>query len=237
MLESMITQPGADPRRGIRRSDRDLRGGGRHHAVGGIRRRPISGGGGRHHEPHCRGSRKRSGSIAPSSMPSAPSPRRPAPTRSPRRQRQIAETLELAAIICWTSLGFDRVARCARAAHIADRGDLAAALDRRGGSRWSGACTASWQRTPTISMTWWNARAASPARTVSPSRPARDHRRRRAARHAGRDQHAAGCVRGRGGCERVGRARPCEHTHARAGRTRAPAYDRCLRCPGRRPCR
>jgi pyruvate kinase len=80
---------------------------------------------------------------------------------------QIAETLELAAIISWTSSGSTalRVARERphRRSWRSRRGSPPA-----GGSRWSGGCTASWQRTPMISMTWWNARAASPARTGSP---------------------------------------------------------------------
>ena len=46
MLESMITLADADPRRGQRRRDRDLRRRRRGHAVGGKRRRRISGRGG-----------------------------------------------------------------------------------------------------------------------------------------------------------------------------------------------
>ncbi len=43
MLESMIGEPSADPRRGLRRRHRDLRRRRRGDAVGGIRRRPVSG--------------------------------------------------------------------------------------------------------------------------------------------------------------------------------------------------
>ena len=47
MLESMIAQPGADPRRGVGRRDRGLRGRRRRHALGRERLRPVSGRGGR----------------------------------------------------------------------------------------------------------------------------------------------------------------------------------------------
>ena len=42
--------------------------------------------------------------------------------------RQVAETLDLSAIVCWTSLGLDRPAGLARAAEAADRRHFA---DRR----------------------------------------------------------------------------------------------------------
>ena len=44
--------------------------------------------------------------------------------------RQIAETLDLSAIVCWTFSGVDGAARCTRAADHADRRDLAQPLDR-----------------------------------------------------------------------------------------------------------
>jgi pyruvate kinase len=110
MLESMI-QPGADARRSLRRRHRDLRRRRRHHAVGGIgagqypveavatmnriaeeveRDRPICR---RSRAAHrARGDRRR---------------------RHRRAARQVAETLDLSAIVCWTSSGSTgmRVAR------------------------------------------------------------------------------------------------------------------------------
>ena len=59
MLESMITAPGADPRRGVGRRDRGLRGRRRRHALGRERLRPVPGRGGPDDEPHRRGGRAR----------------------------------------------------------------------------------------------------------------------------------------------------------------------------------
>ena len=148
---------------------------------------------------------------------------------------QIAETLDLAAIISWTSSGSTALRVARERPHIADRGDLAAALHRPAALAGLGRALHRGRGRPRSRR---HGGARLPPRLQGRLRqagPARHHRRRRAARHAGRDQHAACCVRGGGGCERVGRAGRA--AHARACRTRAPAYDRCLRCLVRRSCR
>ena len=85
--------------------------------------------------------------------------------------RQIAETLDLSAIVCWTSLRLDRPARRARAAAAADRRDLAERRRPAGSCRSPGASTASSPRTRAIRTTWWSAPAGSPSGKASP-RPA-----------------------------------------------------------------
>ena len=77
--------------------------------------------------------------------------------------RQIAETLDLAAIVCWTFSGSTALARRARAAAAADRRDLAESSPRGGNSRSSGACIASSPRTRATTTTWSTAPAASPS--------------------------------------------------------------------------
>ena len=106
-------EPGADARRSLRRRDRDLRGRRRRDAVGRIRRRPISGRGGRHDEPHRRGGGERSDSTAASSHAQRTEPEATGADAIAAAARQIAETLDLAAIVCWTSSGSTalRVAR------------------------------------------------------------------------------------------------------------------------------
>ena len=86
--------------------------------------------------------------------------------------RQIAETLDLSAIVCWTFSGSTALARRARAAAGADRRAVAESLRPGASSRWPGASTASSPRTPATSTTWWSAPAGSPSRTASP-RPGR----------------------------------------------------------------
>ena len=106
-------EPGADARRGLRRRHRDLRRRRCRDAVGGIRRRPISGRGGRHHEPHRRGGRERSALSHHHPRAAHRARSRPAPTPSAAAARQIADTLDLQPIICWTFSGSTalRVAR------------------------------------------------------------------------------------------------------------------------------
>ena len=77
--------------------------------------------------------------------------------------RQIAETLDLSAIVCWTSLGRDRAARRARAAEAADHRDLAERRDRAASCRSSGASIAWSRRTRATRRTWSTAPAASPS--------------------------------------------------------------------------
>ena len=85
--------------------------------------------------------------------------------------RQIAETLDLAAIVCWTLSGSTALARRARTAEAADRRDLAERRRPAGGCRWCGACIASSPRTRTTRTTWSSAPAASRSAKASP-RPA-----------------------------------------------------------------
>ena len=105
-------QPGADACGSLRRRDRDLRGRRRHHAVGGIRCRAIPGRSNRDHGPHRAGNGIRSDLSHHLRRPArrAGSHRR---RRHCRRDASIAETLDLSAIICWTSSGSTafRVAR------------------------------------------------------------------------------------------------------------------------------
>ena len=83
MLESMIAIAGADPRRGLGRRHRRLRGRRRGDALGRERLGPVSDRGGRDHEPHRRGGRERCRSTGRSSPRSATRRRRRAPTPSP----------------------------------------------------------------------------------------------------------------------------------------------------------
>ena len=106
-------EPGADARRSLRRRDRDVRGRRRHHAVGGIRRRPISGRSGRDHGPHRRRRWKAIRPIARIIQAQRAEPEATGADAIAAAARQIAETLDLSAIICWTSSGSTafRVAR------------------------------------------------------------------------------------------------------------------------------
>ena len=162
--------------------------------------RAIPGGGGRHHEPHRRGGRTRPDLSHHHSSPA----HRPGGNRCRRHRRGRASDRGDARAFrhhLLDELGLDCAARCARAAEIADRGDLPQAFDRaasvadlgralhRGGGR-------------TRSRRHGGTRM--PARLqgrIHQSRPARHHRRRRAAGNARRHQHAADRVRGaeRGG--------------------------------------
>ena len=112
--------------------------------------------------------------------------------------RQIAETLDLSAIVCWTFSGSTGLARRARAAAGADRGDLA---QRRHRPQAFGGLGHPLHRDRGRARPGRHGGARLPARLqgrLRQGRPPRHHRRRRAARHAGRDQHAADRVRRRG---------------------------------------
>ena len=169
MLELMISMPGADARRSLRRRHRHLRRRRRGDAVGGIGGRQISGGGGRDHEPHRRGGRKRTRSTAASSRPSAPSRRRPAPTPSPTPRAKSPRRS-----ISPPSCAGPRPARprCAwRASGRSRRSSPSRPTSRpAGGCRWCGACIAWSPRTRTTRTTWSTAPAASPSAKASPSR-------------------------------------------------------------------
>ncbi len=112
--------------------------------------------------------------------------------------RQIAETLDLAAIACWTFSGSTGAARRARAAALADRGDLA---QRGGGAQIVGRLGRALRRCRGRARPRRHGGPRLPARLprrVRKGRSAHHHRGGRAARHAGRDQHGADRVRGIG---------------------------------------
>ena len=103
--------------------------------------------------------------------------------------RQVAETLDLAAIVCWTSLGLDRDAGLARAAEAADRRHFA---DGRHRAEIVAGLGHPLRRCRGRARSGRHGRARLPdrfQRRLRQGRPARHHRRRRAARHAGRHQH------------------------------------------------
>ena len=165
--------------------------------------------------------------------------------------RHIAETLDLAAIVCWTASGSTGLARGARAAAAADRRAVAQHRDRPPAGAGVGRAL---RRHRGRARPGRHGRPRLPHRLqgrLRQGRPARHHRRRRAARHAGRDQHAAHRLcrcdrRGRRAADRrsdipaldlflqrlhqVGDALAgADRPRARGGRLRAPACRR--RCP------
>src|SRR5262247_4001055 len=99
-------------------------------------------------------------------MPSARSPRQPAPTPSPRRHARSPRPSSSPP----SSAGRARAPPgYGSRASVRNRPSWRFLPGCRPGAacRWYGACTASWQRTPTISMTWWSAPAGSPGRMDS----------------------------------------------------------------------
>ena len=111
--------------------------------------------------------------------------------------RQIAETLDLAAIVCWTFSGSTALAGGARAAEIAGDRDLAQPRDRAPAVAGLGRALRRGRRRPRPGR---HGRSRLPLRLqgrLRQGRPARDRGRRRAARHAGRHQHAAHRLRRR----------------------------------------
>jgi pyruvate kinase len=75
--------------------------------------------------------------------------------------RDVAETLDLKAVCAWTSSG-STAFRIARERPKPPILALTPIATRRGGWRWSGACTRSSPRTPAMSTTWRGAPASSP---------------------------------------------------------------------------
>ena len=113
--------------------------------------------------------------------------------------RQIAETLNLAAICCYTASGAHRHARRARAAADADHRPLAGRSPRPAACRWSGACTASSARSRTRSRAW----STTPAEVALREGFAKPGQRIIVTAGVplgtpGRDQHAAHRLRRRG---------------------------------------
>ena len=151
----------------------------------------VPGRGRRDDEPHRRGGRERRRSTAPSSPRSAPSPRRPAPTPS-RRPRATSPRRWISRPSCaWTSSGSTAL-RIARErpqppilALTPNTRHGAPARARLGRSRRRD------RRTPATSTTWRPRLPAGLRGGLRQGRPAHHHRRRRALRHAGRDEHGA----------------------------------------------
>ena len=101
---------------------------------------------------------------------------RSAPSRSRRcgdaiadAARQIAETLELSAIICWTSSGSTAIARRARAAEAAGGRDHAEPRDRAQIVAGVGRALRGRRRRARSRTTWSIAPARSPSATVLPT--------------------------------------------------------------------
>ena len=164
MLEIDDHQPGADPRRSLRRRDRDLRGRRRGDAVGGI--------GGRRNIPveavatmnriaeevesdadlphhHQRAARRARGDRRRRHR------RRGAPDRRDARSRRRSSAGPSPARPACASRASGR-----RSPIVAISPNLATGAQAR---RWSGACTASSPRTRATSTTWSSAPAASPS--------------------------------------------------------------------------
>ena len=188
---------GADARRGLRRRDRDLRGRRRGDAVGGIGGRAISGRGGRDHEPHRRGGGSATRSTAPSSTRSAPSRRRPAPTRSPPPRARSPRRSTSPPSSAGPSRARPRCAsRASGRSRRSSRSRRIVATGRRLALVWGVHCVVAEDARDLDDMVDRACRIAF-QRGLRQGRPARHHRRRRAARHAGRDQHAAHRLCGR----------------------------------------
>ena len=96
---------GADPRRSLGRRDRRVRGRRRGHAVGRKRRRPISDRSRRDDEPHRRRGRARSDLSARIINAQRADPEATGADAIAIAARDVAETLDLKAIVAWTSSG------------------------------------------------------------------------------------------------------------------------------------
>ncbi len=122
--------------------------------------------------------------------------------------RQIAETLDLAAIVCWTSSGSTAL----RVARERPRPPIVAispnvATGRRLAVVWGVHCVVAEDAHDQDDMVDRACRIAF-TRRLRQGRPARHHRGRRAARHAGRHQHAAHRLCGGGDDARGWRVEP-----------------------------
>ena len=142
--------------------------------------------------------------------------------------RQIAETLDLSAIVCWTFSGSTAL----RVARERPKPPIVAispnvATGRRLSLVWGVHCMVAEDARDQDDMVERACRLAF-KRRLRQGRPARDHRRRRAARHAGRDQHAADRVRRRGCGAGVASARTALRSW--------PAPDQPLQSNRRRRC-
>ena len=159
-------QPGADARGSLRRRDRDFRGRRRHHAVGGIRGRAISGRSNRNHGPHRAGSGIRSDLSHHHRRPArrAGSHRRRRHCRRDPPDRRDARSLRHHLL---DEFGLDG-SSASRASARSRRLSRSRRTFRPGGNyRWSGACIAWSPKTRTTRTTWWSAPAASRSRTAS----------------------------------------------------------------------
>ena len=105
MLESMIVVAGAHPRRGVRRRHRRVRRRRRGDALGRIGGRQISGRGRRHHGPRRHRGRARSRSTRAIIHAQRIDPEATGADAISAAARTVTETLNLAAIICYTASG------------------------------------------------------------------------------------------------------------------------------------
>ena len=103
--------------------------------------------------------------------------------------RQIAETLDLSAIICWTVVGLHRATRGARTAAGAGGGDLAQSRHRPQTLGGVGRALRGRRGRPRPGRHGGTRRLDCVPRRFCQIRPARHRRRRRAARHPRRHQH------------------------------------------------
>ena len=105
--------------------------------------------------------------------------------------RQIAETLDLSAIICWTEFRIDRLARCARTAEAAGGGDHAQSRHRTQTIRGLGRALRGRGRRPGPGRHGQPCRLDRLQGRLRQGRTTRDHRCGRPARHPRHHQHGA----------------------------------------------
>ncbi len=151
----------------------------------------ISRGSRRDDEPHCRGSGTRSDLSLRSFRHNAREPEATGADAIAAAARQIAETLDLSAVICWTFSG-STAFRVARERPMPPVVAISPniATGRRLSLVWGVHCVVAEDAHDQDDMVV-RACAHRLQRRLRQGRASRHHRRRRAARHTGRNQHAA----------------------------------------------